>query len=87
MSVLNTVMDLQSATAIHDSKNTERKAGSEMGKHDFLMLLAAQLRYQDPMEPKNDSDFAAGLAQFSSLEQMQNMNASLSVMANQQPTV
>jgi len=84
MSVLNTVMDLQTASAVHGSKNTERKAGSEMGKHDFLMLLAAQLRYQDPMEPKNDSDFAAGLAQFSSLEQMQNMNASLAVMANQQ---
>jgi len=84
MSVLNTVMDLQTASAVHSSKGTERKAGSEMGKHDFLLLLAAQLRYQDPMEPKNDSDFAAGLAQFSSLEQMQNMNLSLTTMANQQ---
>jgi len=77
-------MDLQTASAVNNSKHAERKTGSEMGKHDFLMLLAAQLRYQDPMEPKNDSDFAAGLAQFSSLEQMQNMNASLSSMANQQ---
>jgi len=77
-------MDLQSVTAVNNSKVSDRKVGSEMGKHDFLMLLAAQLRYQDPMEPKNDSDFAAGLAQFSSLEQMQNMNSSLSTMANQQ---
>jgi len=84
MSVLNTVMDMQSTSAIHSSKITDRKAGGDMGKHDFLMLLAAQLRYQDPMEPKNDSDFAAGLAQFSSLEQMQNMSSSLESMNNMQ---
>ena len=84
MSVINTVMDLQSTSALLDLKNTERKAGGDMGKHDFLMLLAAQLRYQDPMEPKNDSDFAAGLAQFSALEQMQNMSSSLESMNNMQ---
>jgi len=61
---------------------SDRKPGGEMGKHDFLMLLSAQLRFQDPLEPKSDSDFAAGLAQFSSLEQMQNMNGSLESMAH-----
>jgi len=55
-----------------------------MGKNDFLMLLAAQLRYQDPMNPQSDSDFAAQLAQFSTLEQMQNMNDTLSAMASYQ---
>jgi len=60
----------------------DRKPGGEMGKNDFLQLLAAQLRFQDPLEPKSDSDFAAGLAQFSSLEQMQNMNTSLNSMSN-----
>jgi len=55
-----------------------------MGKHDFLKLLAAQLQYQDPLNPQSDSDFAAGLAQFSSLEQMQNMNATLDTMSSYQ---
>ena len=55
-----------------------------MGKHDFLMLLSAQLRFQDPLNPQSDSDFAAGLAQFSSLEQMQNMNSTLEAMAHSQ---
>jgi len=77
-------MDLQSVTAANNAKNTERKPGSDMGKHDFLLLLSAQLRFQDPLEPKNDSDFAAGLAQFSSLEQMQNMNATLESMNHNQ---
>ena len=83
MSVLGTVTDLQNLTAIQ-SVGAERKPGGDMGKHDFLMLLSAQLRFQDPLNPQNDSDFAAGLAQFSSLEQMQNMNSTLEVMSSYQ---
>ena len=55
-----------------------------MGKNDFLLLLSTQLRFQDPLNPQSDSDFAAGLAQFSSLEQMQNMNTTLEAMASYQ---
>jgi len=92
MSVLNSVVDLQNQTAWHqiqtnrrEMENGEvRKAGGDMGKHDFLMLLSAQLRFQDPLNPQSDSDFAAGLAQFSSLEQMQNMNSTLEAMAHGQ---
>jgi len=83
MSVLNSVTELQTKSQIN-MRGTDRAPGGDMGKNDFLLLLAAQLRYQDPLEPKSDSDFAAGLAQFSSLEQMQNMNSSLEVMANYQ---
>ena len=83
MSVLGTITDLQNQTA-YQHVGAERKPGGEMGKHDFLLLLSAQLRFQDPLNPQSDSDFAAGLAQFSSLEQMQNMNSSLETMANYQ---
>jgi len=83
MSVMGSVTDLRNQTAIQ-SVGTERKSGDNMGKHDFLKLLAAQLQYQDPLNPQSDSDFAAGLAQFSSLEQMQNMNSTLETMSNYQ---
>ncbi|MCL2662713.1 MAG: hypothetical protein FWE83_05205 [Oscillospiraceae bacterium] len=83
MSVLGTVTDLVSQTAVQ-SVGAERKSGSDMGKHDFLLLLSAQLRFQDPLNPQSDSDFAAGLAQFSSLEQMQNMNSTLEAMSTYQ---
>lgn len=54
------------------SRNT-----GELGKTEFLNLLVTQLRYQDPLNPVDDKQFIAQLAQFSSLEQMQNMNNSI----------
>ena len=50
---------------------------SELGKEEFLNLLVTQLRYQDPLEPMKDTEFVAQLAQFSSLEQLSNINTSL----------
>lgn len=59
------------------NKSSTRKTGSELGKNDFLNLLVTQLRYQDPLEPVDDKEFIAQMAQFSALEQMQNMNSVL----------
>ncbi len=48
-----------------------------MGKDDFLKLLIAQLAAQDPLSPMEAQDFSAQLAQFSSLEQITQVNANL----------
>ncbi len=49
----------------------------ELGKEAFMKLLVAQLQNQDPMEPQDNSAFVSQLAQFSSLEQMQQVNEGL----------
>ncbi len=53
--------------------------GGALGKDEFLELLMAQMSNQDPLEPMDSQATIAQLAQFSSLEQMQNLNAQMSV--------
>lgn len=51
--------------------------GGKMGKDEFLKLLVAQLRNQDPVNPSRPEEFASQLAQFSSLEQLVQVNETL----------
>ncbi|GAB6908857.1 Flagellar basal body rod modification protein [Desulfosarcina cetonica] len=60
------------------STSTSTKDETVMGKDDFLALLVAQLQNQDPLNPSDSTEFTAQLAQFSSLEQLQNINEELS---------
>lgn len=59
------------------SADGKPRAGAELGKSDFLNLLVTQLQFQDPLNPMDSADFTAQLAQFSSLEQLTNMNSQL----------
>lgn len=52
-----------------------------VGQDAFLKLLITQLQYQDPTAPQADGEFLAQLAQFSTLEQLQRMNATLDGIA------
>ncbi|NLY55923.1 MAG: hypothetical protein GX058_05390 [Firmicutes bacterium] len=56
----------------------------ELGKDDFLLLMLTELSYQDPLNPVDNQDFIAQLAQFSSLEQMYNVAKSLDTLAQYQ---
>ncbi|GJL78759.1 MAG: basal-body rod modification protein FlgD [Nitrospinaceae bacterium] len=59
------------------SASTNIAGNQSLGKDAFLQLLVAQLQAQDPLDPQSAEDFSAQLAQFSSLEQMTNVNANL----------
>ena len=58
------------ASAASTAQAATRATKDQLGKMDFLNLLVTQLRYQDPLNPMDDRDFLAQLAQFSALEQM-----------------
>jgi flagellar basal-body rod modification protein FlgD len=55
-----------------------------LGQQDFLTLLVAQMKSQDPMNPQKDSDFIAQMAQFNTLEQTKTMQSDISGLRNDQ---
>jgi flagellar basal-body rod modification protein FlgD len=65
------------------TKSTD-SSGTTMGKDAFLTLLLAQLTHQDPLNPADPSQFASQLAQFSSLEQLTNVNENLTALKTSQ---
>ena len=58
------------AAAAIQASGSQVKTAETMGKDQFLKLLIAQLKNQNPLSPVEDNDFIAQMAQFSSLEQM-----------------
>lgn len=68
------------ATANQNTIATKGK--SALGKDDFLKMMMTQMKYQDPMNPMDGTAFSAQLAQFSSLEQLTNINSSLTQSIN-----
>ena len=71
------------ASTTVDSSNSSKDSSknqnidSGLGQNAFLQLLVTQLQHQDPLQPQDDTQFLAQLAQFTSLEQLTNINTSL----------
>lgn len=62
-----------------DTIIAERQPNDYLGKDAFLKLMITQLQYQDPLEPMDNQESIAQMAQFSALEQMQNLNNNMQI--------
>ncbi len=70
------------AAAVGQPADTGRVTQDPLGQNAFMQLLLTQMQNQDPTAPQADTEFLAQLAQFSSLEQLQQMNLKLDAIAD-----
>jgi len=81
---MGTISSVGDSSNIYYDPNTlnEVQGGEEqLDRNAFLNLSITQLKFQDPLNPMEDREFIAQLAQFSSLEQMQQVNLKMDALA------
>jgi len=74
------IAPIENGKVVQTNPTTTAKTASEangMDKDAFLQLLVAQMKYQDPLEPTSNTEYVSQYAQFSQVEQMQNMSGSM----------
>lgn len=84
-------MDTNIATGLENiigtNSTTKTSTMKSVGKDEFMKLLLAQLKNQDPLKPMDGTDFAVQLAQFTSLEQLSSLNSEMKAQSVNQMTV
>ena len=76
MSAIAHIENGEIVTSATQDSLSKSKPGTA-NKDDFLQLLVAQMKYQDPMEPTSNTEYMSQMAQFSSVEQMQNLTSTI----------
>lgn len=79
MSAVAQIKDGQIVESASQSSLNSAKSSNGMDKDAFLQLLVAQMKYQDPLEPTSNTEYVSQYAQFSQVEQMQNMSGSMTL--------
>lgn len=82
---MNTFDSTSASDILKDYRTENQKGGDkdkdnkaqDMGRNEFMDLMIAQMKNQDPLKPQKDGDFIAQLAQFSSLEEMENLSSTM----------
>ncbi len=81
-------MDEKSSNNVYGGQKTDRgtkilQPGEDMDKNAFLKILAAQMSNQDPTQPQDGTEYISQFAQFAAMEQMSNLNSTMSGFASQ----
>jgi len=80
MALMAPVVDgkLETSSTTTSTSSTSSTSGTD--KESFLQLLVAQMKYQDPLEPTSNTEYISQYAQFTQVEEIQNMSASMDLM-------
>ena len=78
------MLNATTATSSTTGSVAQSTENTTLDRDAFLKLLITEMKSQDPMNPMDDKEFIAQLAQFSSLEQMQSMNQSMGTFVQSQ---
>ncbi len=70
-------IEANKSNASDNKTSVGSKNGSDLDKDAFLRLLVTQLQYQDPLNPMDNTEFVSQMAQFTALEQMNNLNSTM----------
>ncbi len=77
-----TINNLQSISALGSTiQTTKNNPADALGRDQFMLLLLAQLRNQDPLSPMDDKEFITQLATFNTLDEMRKINENLLAMS------
>jgi len=81
---MNNIADFlpEKITSVSDLAAAENEKSNEIGQNEFLELMLAQLKNQDPFQPLENGEFVAQMAQFSTVSGIEEMNASLKGMSD-----
>lgn len=81
---MNTISDFlpDNVTSTADLAASANEKSNELGQNEFLDLMLAQLKNQDPFQPLENGEFVAQMAQFSTVSGIEEMNASLKGMSD-----
>ncbi|AOY87934.1 flagellar biosynthesis protein FlgD [Marinobacter salinus] len=83
MSVTNTSSASDVLSQYRTTQQNGANRNSELGRNEFMELMLAQLKNQNPLEPQDNGEFISQLAQFSSLEEMQKLSGTVDDVVGQ----
>ena len=67
----------QIMTGVSETYQGVKSKGDQLGKDAFLQLLVAQMQNQDPLKPTDNTQMVTELAQFTTIEELQNLSSSM----------
>ncbi len=74
--------NIYSQLGLNKPVNSDAKANDELGQAEFLELMTAQLRYQDPLKPMENGDFLGQMAQFGTVSGINDLNTTFNTMSS-----